>query len=582
MKLKFSFSALASGLAFYAGLLALSPSALAQNDPFGQGLGGGDSSLGGSKPTEKRAPAPGAAPGSDPNDAPESHAASGGMDSVIPEGNEPRLPEDPLAIDPDMAAQIGSDLKYDEPVDKSARAEWDWYGLYFREKQGDSESQTLFPFWYEHTKPSLTKPEITDRSSLYTIYYNRRSAELSEDILFPIFWNMEDKTAGSRTTIVGPFVNRRTPLESDDYLAPFYFKGTRKDSDYLVIPPLLSYLSHDKTGGLNIFGPAFCSWEGSKECDVASASKIELGVAPLFFYKHDENMRRRIIPPLLHYHYDDLNSDSWTDIWALYYRHHKERDALHIAPLYFSIWGEKERHTTLLPLFHYGYTENSNLLVTPLFLNANGADGSTTFFSWLYGRHRGQTELDMITPLYWEYREPATGFEQKMLFPFLFSSSSPRHESVTFFPFYSHSKRYGVSETTWVSPLFRHHTDLRGWSTWILPVFSMGRHARDSHLVLFPLLGDFRGPDYHTTIAFPLFWRFEKERSITQVLGNTFYSENPSQGGKEWEFHFFPFFSYGESPKGHWWNVLYGLAGYTREGSATKVRALWNAFPISN
>jgi hypothetical protein len=29
--------------------------------------------------------------------------------------------------------------------------------------------------------------------------------------------------------------------------------------------------------------------------------------------------------------------------------------------------------------------------------------------------------------------------------------------------------------------------------------------------------------------------------------------------------------SYGETPNGHWWNVLYGLAGYTREGTATTV-----------
>ncbi len=39
--------------------------------------------------------------------------------------------------------------------------------------------------------------------------------------------------------------------------------------------------------------------------------------------------------------------------------------------------------------------------------------------------------------------------------------------------------------------------------------------------------------------------------------------------------HIFPAFSYGKRPTGHWWNVLYGLAGYTRNGTATTLRTLW-------
>ena len=52
-------------------------------------------------------------------------------------------------------------------------------------------------------------------------------------------------------------------------------------------------------------------------------------------------------------------------------------------------------------------------------------------------------------------------------------------------------------------------------------------------------------------------------------------------GGTDWEFHFFPAFSFGHSPTGHWWNVLYGLAGYTRRGNLVKVRALWIPITLS-
>jgi hypothetical protein len=52
-------------------------------------------------------------------------------------------------------------------------------------------------------------------------------------------------------------------------------------------------------------------------------------------------------------------------------------------------------------------------------------------------------------------------------------------------------------------------------------------------------------------------------------------------GGSDWEFHFFPLFSYGQSPTGHWWNVLYGLAGYTREGATSKMRLVYIPIPLS-
>ena len=38
---------------------------------------------------------------------------------------------------------------------------------------------------------------------------------------------------------------------------------------------------------------------------------------------------------------------------------------------------------------------------------------------------------------------------------------------------------------------------------------------------------------------------------------------------------------YGESPNGHWWNLFYGLAGYSRKGSSTKMRAMWIPIQLS-
>jgi hypothetical protein len=79
-----------------------------------------------------------------------------------------------------------------------------------------------------------------------------------------------------------------------------------------------------------------------------------------------------------------------------------------------------------------------------------------------------------------------------------------------------------------------------------------------------------------------VFWRFSSEKEVSQLVGNVYYHEKKiSTGGSDWEVHVFPAFSYGETPDGHWWNVLYGLAGYTKRGSTVKVRTLWIPITVS-
>ncbi len=73
------------------------------------------------------------------------------------------------------------------------------------------------------------------------------------------------------------------------------------------------------------------------------------------------------------------------------------------------------------------------------------------------------------------------------------------------------------------------------------------------------------------------YWRFAEssDDSVTQVAANTLYMQKRVAGGLDWQFHLLPLFSYGEDPKGHFWNLLFGLAGYSRSGTSAKVRAFW-------
>ncbi|MEZ4226258.1 MAG: hypothetical protein R3B13_35250 [Polyangiaceae bacterium] len=561
------------------GLLGLARSAQAQ-DPYGPGVAPG---LG---PPTSGPPAGGGGPqpGKRPPGAPETHAAGGG-ESLLPPSSEPSLPEDPLKIPRRVRARIGTDfLLEDEPRGLTPPAERKFYGPWYEERQGKYEFKLAFPVWAQRTQPSKTRPNVTDRASLFGgLYYNRRSAERADDVLFPLFWNLRDLSEGSRTTIIGPFVNRVAKDERDNWLAPLYFTGKRKNGGYTLIPPLLTYTKTDGHSGFNMIGPLFCSWEGGSHCDPRTAHDLDMGVFPFYFYGQTDTKKYEAIPPLLHYYHYDDDKQRYLNIWGPYYREHNpKRDMFHLLPLYWSIWGQNERHTTVLPFFHYGYKGRSSLFVNPLYLLAKGDEGETTLVTWGYARHRGRTELDMITPFYWAYRDPDIGLDQKLLFPFLYSRTSPRESNQMFFPFWAHFERYGVSETTWITPFFQHTTDLRGWQTNIHPILYLGRSGHQSHTVVAPFFWDFVGRDSRATVGFPVYWRFADRDSVSQLVGNVYYHERKVKNGLDWEVHLFPAFSYGETPDGHWWNVLYGLAGYTRRGKAASMRTLWIPIQLSD
>jgi hypothetical protein len=552
--------------------LLCAPASFAQDDPYGPGLspGIGGPSPGGQAPSRSAEP--------------EFHAASGGSDTVVAPGSEPSLPEMPLKLQQRIYDKIGSDFDFDTlELGRSDETKRHFYGPYYEEFSGDYSFKLAFPVWAERKQPSVTDPSVVDRASLFGgLYYNRRSAERSDDVLFPFFWNLVDKRKDSRTTIVGPLVNRVFEEGNDNWLAPLYFTGKRKNGGYTLIPPLLTYTESDGRSGFNLVGPMFCSWKGGRHCDARTAEDIDFGVAPFYFYGQNVEKKYEVIPPLLHYYgYDDRDL-SWVNVWGPYYREHtQKRDMFHLLPFYFSLWGENERHTTVLPFFHYGWSDKSWLFINPLFMASRGQEGESTFVTWGYARYRGRTELDMITPLFWHYRDPDIQLDQKLLFPFLYSRTSPRESTQVFFPFWAHSERYGVSKTTFITPFFQHSTDLRGFQTNIHPIFYLGRNATSTHTVVAPFFWDFANPKGRATVVFPAYWRFSDDREVSQLVGNVYYHETKLSTGLDWEIHVFPAFSYGETPNGHWWNVLYGLAGYTRRGSYSEMRTLWIPITLS-
>jgi hypothetical protein len=509
-------------------------------------------------------------------DQPVTHAASGASDENMQfGGTEPSLPQNPLEISPEIKKRIGTDAERDIEKGRTPQTMRLFIPPYYQEKSGDYSFKTVFPVWAERKQPN-------DRASLFgMLYFNRRSPKHDADVLFPIFWNLRDEQ--SRTTIVGPIVHREAPGEHDNWLAPLVFEGSRPKGAYLHIPPLLTFTSHDAKGGFNLIGPFFCSWKGGSSCSPSRAEDIDYGVPPLFFAGRNERARYELAVPLLHYYRYNEVDDTSTNVWGpLIWRHTKTSDAFNVFPLFWHSWGKNEDHLTVFPFFHYGYEGNKRLFINPLFLSARGENGESTFATWLYARYRGRTSLDMYTPLFWHWEDPDINLSSTLLFPFFYRSTSPRNNDFALFPFYAHFKRHGLSETTWVTPIVRHSHNVQGWSTNIHPLIFLGRTYETSHTVIAPFFWDFASPHTRTTVGFPFYWRFSDDDSISLLAGNTYYHQRKLSNGLDWEIHIFPAFSYGETPDGHWWNVLFGLAGYTRRGRMTQARALWIPITVTD
>jgi hypothetical protein len=566
-----------SAAAALATLFTFSGGALAQGfggrgmggPPGGGGFGPGSAGSGKKKPPPKK------------KDEEETHAASNAETIQSLQTQEPQLPQNPTEIPKDVKDRIGTDFARDKEKGRGPTVERDFYGLYYREKSGGYQFQTIFPpLWAQRNMPD-------DRASVFGFYYNRRGKDHDADVLFPFFWRLRDLQ--TTTTVVLPFVHREReatkdePARHDNWVLPIAFEGASGDgSGYFHAPPLLTFTQHTAKSGLNIAGPMFCKWKGGPACDPRTADVMDMGLPPLYFYGKGETYEYEAIPPLLHYYRYDEQGDKSTNLWGPFLTQHSpDNDVFDILPLFYRSTGKNEAHTTLFPFFHYGYKGNSDLLITPLFLKAKGEDGSTTIASWVYAKYRGRTELDMYTPFYWQYRDPDIGLERKLLFPFYYEGTSPRSKDQVVFPFYGRFQRTGISDQIWVTPLFRHVGDVTGWETDLFPLLFFGRKNETTHSVIAPIFWDIASAHSRTTIAAPFFFRFADDKSVTQVALNTFYREKKVAGGTDWEFHFFPVFSYGQSPTGHWWNVLYGLAGYTHEGTASKVRAFYIPIQLS-
>jgi hypothetical protein len=496
-------------------------------------------------------------------------------------------PQDPLAVSPELSAKLGTDWTSGPPAPEGILHHTQWFP-YYEERRGDYRLRLLPPLFVEQTRgltdPSQIRygvPQTPDTQGLYgLIYYRRRSLALDMDVVFPAFWRVRD--GENHVLVAGPLLHREAPNENDNWLAPLYFQGSRADGGYFHSPLLLTTSHWNAQGAFTLAGLYFRSRTGSD---------VDMGVAPFVFHGDTgsvEGNRRSytLIPPALFYHEaHELDSSTMTVVGPVIARSNPKRDVLDVAPLFFHIHGKpesggvSEEHTTLLPFFHYGHDPDTSLFVLPGYYR-RVTKTNDTLLSLVYSRVEGRggatslTAVGPVLPIWWSYTDRDLDAHAWAIAPLAYVYSGPTgHDWLT--PLVGRFQRYGQSTTWWAFPTLVASTDTHGWETDFHPIVYTGRTDDTSHTVVAPIYWDFANPKSRTTVGFPIFWRFADGGDVVQVAANTLYMQKPVAGGLDWQFHLLPLFSYGRHPDGYFWNVLFGLAGYSRDGASAEVRALW-------
>ncbi len=344
---------------------------------------------------------------------------------------------------------------------------WHWRGT--RDEGGTFGTDVVPPF-YLHTWQGRGELHGSAFGVAPLFFYGDSFGEdgalRREHLIIPPLLTVHTWTPEHAFTWAGPFYYDRLRADTDWGVAPFVFAGSNLHRSYTLIPPLLTYhrYNRDEDKSLTVVGPFWTT---------SSPDSFSVNLAPVFFHHHDATSSRTTLAPLLHIDsgpdrrtlitplfYYGRRGDSSTFVSWLYQNHRGATNWDAVAPFFFSSREPSTgAHTeAFFPLFYHRATLNSNTWwvaptvhyeregrdwffnVYPLVFTGRSGPRTHTVLGPLYARFTNEethSDLMMVTPLFWRYRDPES--QTIVLPPVLFMES----------------QRQGVRSYEWhVLPLF--------------------------------------------------------------------------------------------------------------------------------
>ncbi len=252
--------------------------------------------------------------------------------------------------------------------------------------------------------------------------------------MFPALWRVRDHD--TNVVVVGPFVHREAPHENDNWLAPFYFSGSRPDGGYFHSLPLLTYSQWSKDSALTIVGPYFRTRSGTDTM---------LGAVPFVFHGNNGNVEGNsrvytFIPPLLFYHAThELDGSNITVVGPVIAEDSPKRSVFDAHRRFHFHWrgqardGRRRRGAhDLLPVLPLRARPGAIALHLAGVLPAGDEDRRHAPQPVLFRISRGgaaprpSRRWAPILPLYWKYTEPGPRHPHTLAtVPFFYTSDQP-------------------------------------------------------------------------------------------------------------------------------------------------------------
>lgn len=388
------------------------------------------------------------------------------------------------------------------------------------------------------------KKDDTRFWGLFPLVWGKRDPNEGFTVVPPLFWRFTETDPLHITTVVPPFYHLRRKEETSWGLAPLVFGShapkarsltlpflifhyRRDKAERMVVTPLMSYVRDDE--GTSWLTPVYQCKRGDRGYNA---------VTPFYFHTWDQRdmSSAKLVPPFF-FHWNDPGNDTLAVFPFVYRTYHAGISRGWLTPLlgHFQTV-ENHKHTWwALPTIHYGRDDTGfQFNIHPLLYRKKTLDRShfvLTPIVFDFHKKREQTHRRALFPLWWNFKNFKERKFSRVLFPVYWEFEK---------------KKQGT------------------------------RRA-----VGFPLYWDFRNDlaKARTTVAFPFYLRLERGPSVGHAVLNTYYERRSEPNHKSYQFHFFPFVSFGRGQRGtqtdRFWSLFYGLAGYERRGAYRRATLLW-------
>ncbi|HEY0710273.1 MAG TPA: EB domain-containing protein [Polyangia bacterium] len=392
-----------------------------------------------------------------------------------------------------------------------------------------AESWAVWPIFYGSTKFGWAAPLLgsfrinnPDQGRSYGLYA----------LLY--FWKRNERAGTAFDLFVPLFASSRSKASAFTWILPlnFYWRngeGERAETNLLVLP--LFYRGTTPQGGTLVSPVGYYSRSGENRSG---------SVAWLYWFRRDKNRAHDVVFPLLWSFRGERSSTTILPPFA-----HLRRPNYTLTTLFPIYWAGKNPSAgtswrLLLPIYFSRSREQGRVFswLSPLGGYSRDDDaGTKTFGMWLppmVFRRDQQTELDMVAGLYWRYKNRTTGSSFLLAGPF-YRGTDPGGSTTTLFPLFWHFRDAATGATAHsffplyfrrshpretltaggVFPLwayYRNHHD-GGYGAGIFPLAFFGSRPDRGHGILFPLFWHFRDRVGEATVAAPFFYRFKDRAS---------------------------------------------------------------------